>query len=173
AVGTGDRLVHRDEPLRRVAEDHRLLGAPGMRILVLEPAARDQHAGVGQRLDDSVVGVALLALLGEHALSRKTRRRLGEGAVLVDGVGNRRVDAARGELCGIRSPNIEVLAAVAGRGVDESGAGVVADMIAGKNGNEKIVTHRLQGMDAPSAGNRIYVAESLEFGYAGMLEGVR
>src|SRR5262249_22106561 len=27
-----DVLVHRDEPLRRVAEDHRLLRAPGMRI---------------------------------------------------------------------------------------------------------------------------------------------
>ena len=37
------RLVHGDEPLRRVAEDDRLLRAPGMRILVLEPAARDQH----------------------------------------------------------------------------------------------------------------------------------
>src|SRR5215813_714583 len=143
-----------------------------MRILVLEPAARDQHAGIGQRLDDGVVGVALFALLGEHALSRETRRRLGEGAVLVDGIGYRRVDAACGELCGIRSPNIEVLAAVTGRGVDESSAGVVADMIAGKNGNEKIVTHRLQGMDAAGAGNRIYVAESLEFGDASMLEDV-
>src|SRR5262249_9839204 len=81
-------------------------------------------------------------------------------------------DAARGELCGIRSPDIKVLAAVAGRGVDESGAGVVADMVAGKNGNEKIVTHRLQGMDTPGARNRIYVAESLEFGDAGMLEDI-
>ena len=40
----GDVLVHRDEPLRRVAEDHRLLRAPGMRILMLEPSARQQHA---------------------------------------------------------------------------------------------------------------------------------
>ena len=45
-----DVLVHRDEPLRRVAEDDRLFRAPGMRILMLEPAARDQHAVVGQEL---------------------------------------------------------------------------------------------------------------------------
>ena len=36
-----DVLVHGDEPLRGVAEDHRLLGAPGVRILVREPRARD------------------------------------------------------------------------------------------------------------------------------------
>ena len=30
-----DRLIHRDEPLRRVAKDHRLLGAPGMRVLMV------------------------------------------------------------------------------------------------------------------------------------------
>ena len=51
AVVAEDVAVHRDEPLRRVAEDHRLLGAPRVRILVLQPAARDQHAVVGQHLD--------------------------------------------------------------------------------------------------------------------------
>ena len=72
------RLVHRDEPLRRVAEDHRLLRAPGVRILMLEPAARDQHAGLDQRLDDGLVGVALLALVGDDALAGEARRLLGE-----------------------------------------------------------------------------------------------
>ena len=43
-AGLVDALIHGDEPLRRVAEDDRLLRAPGMRILVLEAAARDQHA---------------------------------------------------------------------------------------------------------------------------------
>ncbi len=33
-----DVLIHRNEPLRRIAKDHRLLRAPGMRILVLEAA---------------------------------------------------------------------------------------------------------------------------------------
>src|SRR5437016_3202163 len=70
----GDRLVHGDEPLRRVAEDHRPLRAPRMRVLVLQPAACEQHAGLDQRLDDGFVGVALLALVGDDAFARKTRR---------------------------------------------------------------------------------------------------
>ena len=90
-----DRLVHRDEPLRRVAEDHRLLRAPGMRILVLQPAARDQRVGLGQRLDHRLVGVALLALVGEDALAGEARRVIGERAVLVDRIGDRGIDAAR------------------------------------------------------------------------------
>ena len=32
--GAVDRLIERDKPLRRIAEDDRLFGAPGMRILV-------------------------------------------------------------------------------------------------------------------------------------------
>jgi hypothetical protein len=39
--------LHADEPLRRVAEDQRRLGAPGMRIGMLELAARQQRAGLG------------------------------------------------------------------------------------------------------------------------------
>ena len=69
-----------------------------MRILVLELAARDQRAGRDQRLDDRLVGVALLALVGEHALAVEARRFVGEGAVLVDRVGNARIDVARREL---------------------------------------------------------------------------
>ncbi len=34
-----------------------------MRILMLEAAAREQHAAFDQRLDDSLVGVAFLALV--------------------------------------------------------------------------------------------------------------
>ena len=100
----GMSLVHRDEPLRRVAEDHRLLRAPRMRILVLQPPARDQRVGGGQRLDHRLVGVALLALVGEHALAGEARRVIGERAVLIDRVGDRAVDAARLELArGCRS----------------------------------------------------------------------
>ena len=134
-----DVLIHRNEPLRRVAKDHRLLRAPRMRILVLEPAARDQHAGVDQRLDHRLVGVALLAFVGEHALAGEARRLIGEAAVGIDGVGNMRVDAARGELRRIRHPDIKVLAAMSGRGVHEAGAGIVGDMIAGKKRHLEIV----------------------------------
>ena len=93
-----------------------------MRILVLEPAARDQHAGLDQRLDDGVVGITLFAVVREHALADEARRMIGECAILVDGVGDHGVDAARFESGRIRGPDLEVLAAVAGRGVHETGA---------------------------------------------------
>ena len=64
---------------------------------------------------------------------------VGEGAVLVDGVGDRRVDAARFQFARIRRPDVEVLAAVARRGVDEAGAGVVGDMIAVEQRHGEVV----------------------------------
>src|SRR3546814_11918299 len=54
--------VHRDEPLRGVAEDERRLGAPGVRIAVRQLALGEQAAGLGQRLHDAAVGVARLAV---------------------------------------------------------------------------------------------------------------
>ena len=140
AFGIGDVFVHRDEPLRRVAEDHRLFRAPGMRILMLEPAARDDVAGFGQRLDHGVVGVALFALVIDDALAGEARRLFGERAVLVDRVGNGGTDAARFQRARIRGPDIKVLAAVAGRGVHEAGAGIVGDVIASEQRNGEVVT---------------------------------
>ncbi len=99
---------------------------------MLEPAARQQHAGLDQRLDHGLVGVALLALVVDDALAGEARRVIGEGAVLVDGVGDGGVDAALLEFARIRHPDVEVLAAVAGRGVHEAGAGVVGDVVAGE-----------------------------------------
>ena len=46
------RPVHRHEPLRGVAVDDGLLGAPRMRVGVLEPPAREQGAALDQRGDD-------------------------------------------------------------------------------------------------------------------------
>ncbi|MGX0965828.1 hypothetical protein AB7M63_006277 [Bradyrhizobium japonicum] len=145
-----DVLVHRDEPLRRVAEDHRLLRAPRMRILVLEAAAREQLAAFDQRLDHGLVGIALLALVVEHALAGEAGGLCGVGAVLVDGVGDRGRDAARIELAGVGRPDVEVLAAVARRGVHEAGAGVVGDMLAGEQRHDELVTaaEPAQGMGA-------------------------
>ena len=91
-----------------------------MRILVLEAAARDQRAGFGQRLDDGVVGVALVALVVDDALALEARRVLGEDAVGVDGEGDGRVDAALLQLRALLHPDVEVLAAVPGRGVHEA-----------------------------------------------------
>ena len=111
-----------------------------MRILVLQAAARDQHAGVDQRLDHRLVGVALLAFVVDDALAGEAGRGLGEGAVLVDGVGDGGIDAARFQRRLVGGPDVEVLAAVARRGVDEAGAGVVGDVVAGEERNIEIVT---------------------------------
>ena len=121
-----------------------------MRILMLEPSARDQHAGFDQRLDHRFVGVALLALVGEDALAGKTRRLLGEAAVGVDGVGNGGVDAARRKFLRIRRPHVEILAPVAGRRVHETRAGVLGDVIPGKqrHGKRVVAANTLERMFA-------------------------
>ena len=99
---------------------------------MLQAPARDQHAGADQSLDHRLVGIALLAFVGEHTLAGKARRLFGEAAVGVDGIGNGGVDAARRKLRCVGSPDIEILAPVAGRGVDEAGAGLFGDVIAGE-----------------------------------------
>ena len=106
---------------------------------MLEPATRDQHAGIDQRSDHRLVGVALVALLGEDALAGEARRLLGEAPIGVDRVGDHRVDAARREPAGIRGPHLEVVAAVARSGMHEAGAGIVGDVIAGQERHLKIV----------------------------------
>ena len=148
-----------------------------MRILVLEPAARDQHAGLDQRLDDGVVGIALFALVREHALADEARRMIGECAILVDGVGDHGVDAARFESGLIRRPHLEVLAPVAGRGVHETGAGVVSDVVAGEQGDVKVVVARkaLERMLANEDRQVVHSDrfQSLKLGHARMLENIR
>ncbi len=110
-----------------------------MRVLVLQAPARDQHAVVGQHLDYDAVRIALLAFVGEDARAGEARCVVREGAVLVDRIRDRRVDAARFELARIRGPDIEVLAAVPGRGVHEAGSCVVRDVIARKQRNDEPV----------------------------------
>src|SRR5262245_38260402 len=87
-----DGLVHRDEPLRRIAEDDRLLRSPRMRILMLELSARDQHSCVDQRLNDGLVGIALFTFFGEDALACKTRSMVSEATVSINCVRNGGVD---------------------------------------------------------------------------------
>ena len=110
-----------------------------MRVLVLQAAARDQRVGFHQRLDDGVVGVALVAVLLEHALALEARRLAGERAVGVDGEGDGGVDAARDQAGLIGHPDLEVVAAVAGRGVHEAGAVLVGDVIAVEQGHSEVV----------------------------------
>ncbi len=113
-----------------------------MRILVLEAAARDEVAAGDQRLDDDLVGVALLALVGDDLRALEARRILGEAAIGVDGVGDAGLDAALAQPAAIGHPDVEVLAAMAGRGVDEAGAGLVGDMVAVEEGDIEVVAIR-------------------------------
>ena len=119
-----------------------------MRILVFEAAAREQHAGIDQRLDHGFVGVTLFTLVGEHALADEARCVIGEAPIGVDGVGDRGVDAPRGKLRSIPGPDLEVLAAVTGCGVHEAGADVVGDMVAGEQRHGEIIpgVERLERM---------------------------
>ena len=110
-----------------------------MRILVLEPAAREQHAGIGQRLDHGLVGVALLTLVGEHPLADKPRSMIGEAAVGVDRIGDCYVDARCLQQFFVLHPNIEVFAAVTGRRMDETCAGFVSHVIAFEQWHRKLV----------------------------------
>ena len=75
-------------------EQYSVMREHGTRQSDREPSARDHHAGIRQRLDHGVVGLALLALVVDDAFAGKARRVVGIGAVLVDGVGDGRVDAA-------------------------------------------------------------------------------
>ena len=60
-----------------------------MRILMLQAAARDDIAGLDQRLDHRLVGIALFAFVIDDTLAREARRSVGESAVFVDGVRDR------------------------------------------------------------------------------------
>src|SRR5262249_41339798 len=141
-IRTRDRLVHRDKPLRCVAEDHGFLGTPGMRVLVLESPARDQHAGIDKRFDDGLVGVTLVAPIGDDPLrlaagvaGTEARRLIGEEAVAVDRIGDRSVESLRREITGVRSPDVEIVATMARRCMHETGAGVVGYMFTRKKWN--------------------------------------
>ena len=110
-----------------------------MRILVLEPPARDQGAGLHQRIDDRLIGIALVALVVDDAPALEARRLLGEAPIAVDGEGDVGVDAARFQLRRILHPDVEVLAAVARRGVDEPCAVLIRDVVAGEERNVEVV----------------------------------
>ena len=168
----GERPVHRQKPLRRVAEDHRRLRPPAMRVLMLEPAARNERAGLGQRVDDGLVGVAGLSLVGDDALALEARRFFSEGAVLIDRIGNARLDSALLKEPRVGRPELEVLASVARSGVDEARAGVFRHVVAIKQGNDEPVAVRLKRMGADHCGERVAfdLAEKLEPGDLGGVE---
>ena len=108
------RRVEPDEPLDGRAEDDRLLAAPAVRILVRVPEIHaDEGAGGAQVFDDLRVRVE-----DSFALVFLDRR---VPAAVVDGGEDREVRPFAG---------LEVVLAVAGRGMDESGARVHGHVVA-------------------------------------------
>ena len=59
---SGERLVHRDEPLRRVAEDHRLLGAPACGYWCFSRPRADDVAGRDQCVHHAALASPFLPL---------------------------------------------------------------------------------------------------------------
>ena len=105
----------------------------------------------------SAAMTALLAspfspLCGEHAGAGEARGRLGQHAVGIDRVGDGRVDAALAQQPAARHPELEILAAVARRRVDEAGAGLVGDVVAVEHRHGEVVAERRQGMGQGEAG---------------------
>ena len=123
-----ERLVHRNKPLRRITENKRLLGAPRMRILMLHPAARDQRICANQRINNRLVGIALLALFGDDAFTVKTRRFVGINTVGVDCIGNTRFDTACRQTLTAGNPDIIIVPSMTGRRMHKARTGVIHDM---------------------------------------------
>ena len=104
----------RDEVLLGGAEDHRLLAAPAVRVLVL--AARPRRAARRARASSSVTR----GLASKHVHAGEVGDLVGVAAAVVD----RRDDRDPLDLAGA-----EVVLAVARRGVHEAGAGVEGDVV--------------------------------------------
>src|SRR5262245_31790070 len=104
-------------------------------------------------LSMSALITAALALGGEDAFAGKTGRVLRKASISIDRIRNRRIDAACLQACRIRRPHIEVIPAVPRGGVNETGAGIVADMLAGKERHRKRIVRckSVQRMTAEKA----------------------
>ena len=122
-----------DEPLRRRQEDHRVVAAPAVRIRVLERLAVPQPPAFLERLLDLRVRV-------EHALPAEELDRVEEVAARAD----RRVD-----LEAVLHAGLEVVAAVAGRGVHGAGA-----LLRASRSRRARRPSRARTADAGSAGAR-------------------
>ena len=135
-----------------------------MRILVLEFSPCEKIAGFGERLNDRLVGVALIALVVDDAVAGKPWRFLGEETVGVNRIGDAGVDILCEKCAAIRHPNIEVVAAVARRSMNKARACFVANVLAIKKRYGKIVSRDClrQRMTAGRDITRIDVPDTFE-----------
>ena len=115
---------------------------------MLEPSARDERPGLDQGIDDGFVGVAGFPLVIDDAFAFEAGRLVGEGAVLVDRIGNAGLDPVLLKEPRARRPELEILAPMAGRGVNEARARVLRHMVAVEQGNDEAIAMRMKGMGA-------------------------
>ena len=135
--------LHRDEPLRGVAEDQGRLRPPRMGVTVGQRARGEQRPGVGQSRQHSGVGVALLAVGAQHAAAGEQRHRIDEHPVGTHRLRHRHA---------VAHAELPVVGAVAGGDVDEAAAGLGIDEVAGKQRHGEVVTLAVQRMAADGSG---------------------
>ena len=126
AAGRRGFAVHGDEPLRRGQEDHRVVAAPAVRIAVAELGAMPEAGALVQRLLDLRVGGPDLQAGEQQHVVRVVAARADRG-VDVQAV----ADAGR-----------VVVRAVAGRGVDDAGAGFERDVV-GEHADRRAIVERV------------------------------
>ena len=121
-------VINLDEPLVHRAEDDGRLAAPAMRIAVMIIFLVQQRVAGAQFVQHGFVGVAFAVFfqngfadhLGGHLLLDRQIVRVGELAVVI----HRRINRQA-----VLRAEIVVFQAVAGRDVNEAGAGVAGDEI--------------------------------------------
>ena len=142
AADLGDRLVHGDEPLRCVAEDHRRLGAPRVRIGVADAARGHKLARLVERLDHVAVGVAPHAF-GRVDLAAGEQRHVR----IVAAVLGHRV----GHFHAVGHAQLVVVGAVARRDMHEARAGIRRHEAAGQQAHVELVALAAQRMGRDQA----------------------
>ncbi len=101
-------------------------------------------APLDQGLDHRAIGVAVLAFGGQDALAGKMRDLGPQTAVRLDqGEGLGIFGGVAGERC---RHQLEIVFAMAGRGIDETCAGIGGDMRARKQGHLEFIAQAAQGM---------------------------
>ncbi len=121
ALAVVDGAVDGGEPLRRVAVDDRGLRAPGVGVAVLDAAARQKAARLDQLVDDGLVGVAFLALVGQYLRAAEEGQIGPEAAVVHHVVGDDLLQHSEVAV------ELVLLHPVGGGAVDEAGAFLVGD----------------------------------------------
>ena len=132
----GIGIIHGDEPLRCGAENHGLLGTPTMRIAMRELTRRGQRP---RSLHRRINGCMRL----EDMQAFKTRRVMGEGAVIIDGFRNGQV---------MRAAQIEVILTMARRDMHKTRAGFGGNEIAGQQRHIEFIAMPAQRMRGQRAG---------------------